>query len=77
MQTVNVFYAVNAVNKSNTLKNCNLINERKKPWTELKVQLLVKKTNGYLLGLAITLILLTVNERFEKRSNVPTPRWWK
>ena len=39
-QTVNAFFAVNAVNKSNTLTNCYLINE--KTWTELQVQLLVK-----------------------------------
>ena len=29
-------FAVNAVNKSNTLKNHNLNNERKEPLTELK-----------------------------------------
>ena len=42
MQTVNVFFAVNAINKSNMSINGNLIYEQKKPWTELKVQLLVK-----------------------------------
>ena len=35
-QNVNVFFAINAVNKSNALTN------RKKTGTELKVQLLVK-----------------------------------
>ena len=36
-QTVKVFLAVNAANKSKTLTNGNLINETQKPWTELKV----------------------------------------
>ena len=40
--TVNVFWAVNAVYKSNTLTNCKLINKREKQWTELKVQLFGK-----------------------------------
>ena len=37
-----MFFAVNANNKSNIIKNDNLIKERKKLWIELKVQLLVK-----------------------------------
>ena len=41
--------------------NSNLINELIKPWTEQKVHLWVK-TNGYLLGLSITLIFLTVKQ---------------
>ena len=35
-------FAINTVNKSNTLTKGNLIKERKKPRTKLKVQLLVK-----------------------------------
>ena len=49
-------------NKLNMLTNGNLIKERNKPWTELKV-VISKNTNGYLLGLSVKLILLTVNER--------------
>ena len=69
--TVNEFFAVNTVNKSNALTNGTLINERKQPWTKLNVQLLVKNE---IIGTSVTLILLTVNERIEKRSNVSTPR---
>ena len=41
-QTVNILLAIDAITKSNSSTNGNLIEERKKPWTELKVQLLVK-----------------------------------
>ena len=54
-QTINIFFAVDAVNKSNTLTKGTLINKQKKLRTELKVQILVKKTNGYLLGLPVLL----------------------
>ena len=50
--------------------NTNFINERKKPRTELKVNLLVKNER-LLFGLSVTLILLTVNKRIEKNLNVP------
>ena len=55
-QTVNVFFAVNAVNKYNPLMNDNLINEWK----------IFLKTNGYSLGLSIILILLTINKQIVK-----------
>lgn len=40
-------------------------------WTESSVICKKKKTNGYFLGQSVTLVLLTVNERIERRSNVP------
>ena len=43
-------FAINAINESTTLTNGNLINERKKTTTQLKVQLLVKTKRLYLLG---------------------------
>ena len=71
-QPLTYYFAVNAFNKSNHLTDGNLINEWEKPWTELKVQLLVEN-EGYWLGLSVTLILLTVNEQMTQMSNVASP----
>ena len=49
VQTVNVYFAVNAVNRSNTLMNSNFINEWGKPLTKLQVQLFVP-TEQLLIG---------------------------
>ena len=50
------------------------MNERKNPWTELKVQLLVK--NDWLfIGPVHMVILLTVKERIEKRTCPALPLW--
>ena len=72
VQTINVLLAVNAINKSNTLTNSNLINELKNQWTEMKVQLLVKKER-LLIG-PVCYVNFTHSEQTDwKSSNVPSP----
>ena len=69
--SVNVFFAVNAVNKFNMLMNGNLINERKKPRTELKFQLLVKNEQ-----LLIGPVRYVKRERTDKIHCHQLP-WWQ
>ena len=58
---------------TNKLTNGNLINKRKNRELNSKFSYQLEMNLCYLLGLSVTLILLTVNEGIEERSNVPSP----